>query len=436
MDLYQPSVPDNPLSDNIESEELTAINQAINLANLIASYLNGLGNQDLSKIVISPAFGSIGPVSLIQPGIPPTGPSATLPITILPPIPVPGDFIPVEYLGEDYPYPGDIVSKNLPEEILTGNEVQNYISSLLESVQDNLLDRLTTPGTGVSATVQALIYEREEIRSIASYLESRGRISTDLSSRGLDVPSNILSDSISSLDTKFHNIRSGFSREKNVKNEELTQLTTKQSLDFSVQLESHLMNYHQSFCDLLHENTMAMQRSINEIYRLWLSIYSFYQEAIKQYYQWVVGLAEIKIEYNKSVVLRYAAEVEYFSMQVLSAMNRVTIILKTYEADILRYKSLMDKFVANTKSNIKDLNAEVGGVVGRSNVSVMAADATVATNIDEAQYLVRKMISAGQSASIIASGCLASIKLNASAHTSISGDANSIMQHSSNYKES
>mgnify|MGYP000676898213 CR=1 FL=1 len=162
-----------------------------------------------------------------------------------------------------------------------------YDSALLEGLRSELQRRLAG-GTGLSASVEAAIWDRARSREAESANANVAEVMRTAETRGFSLPSGALAAQLRDAQRTFYGKSAELSRDIAIKQAELEQANVKHALEQGVALEARLIDYANQIeqrtfeaARALADNAIAIYNALVEGYKANLTRYETYASVYK-----------------------------------------------------------------------------------------------------------------------------------------------------------
>jgi len=284
-------------------------------------------------------------LAIALPGNMPDAPSITLPtdltinrtVPVLPTISLPA-------WGETLP----VLDISLPETTLAYVEPA-YTSLLKTAITSNLLDGVNNGGTGLGATVQTAIWNKDIERLSQQKDDDVEEVLAKFSGRGFDMPTGMVAQQVNEVLKEFTNNRSQNSRDVMIKEAEMAFDMSKFFLSTGLNLEQIEIN---------HANNIANRALEAEKAVIQFSIDLFNSKVTKHN-------LDLETYKAKAIEVEVALKVqELILSQYLAEINGVEAGVKIDSTKIANYNAILAKHTVS----IALYEAEIGAVVAQLNI--------------------------------------------------------------------
>ena len=275
----------------------------------------------------------------------------------------------------DTPFPTEEVLL-LPKD-LTFNE-QEYLSTLLDDVKAWLLAGVSTGGTGLGATVEQEIWDRQSERDLQTYRDAVDRKISEWSSRGFTMPNDVIDARLEELDDKFRMTDLDKSREVAIKQAELAQTNTHFIITNSLTLEGMTLGHHENIMNRALDAAKAVVSAGVEILNAQIRRYNANLDAYKTRAITFTELEKQKLEYFLARINKYKTEVE-------AHVARVRGLVDVYQADTNVYGAVVSK--SKAEGDIR---------VAQQQMMVRQSENQLETLLEAAKVNLQKLISQSQ----------------------------------------
>jgi hypothetical protein len=279
------------------------------------------------------------------PGALPDAPSITLPtdLTVDRTVPnIPNISLPA--WGEVLP----TMDISLPE-ITFAYVEPTYVSALKTAIAANLLNGVTYGGTGLGATVQTAIWNKDIERLAQQKDDDVEEVLNKFAGRGFDLPAGMVAQQVNEVLKEFTNKRSQNSRDVMIKEAEMAFDMSKFFLSTGLDLEQIELNHANNIANRALEAEKAVVQFSVDLFNSKVTKYNLELETYKS----KAIEAEIMLKIQELVLSQYLAEI-----------NGVEAGVKIDNAKIANYNAILSKHTVS----IALYEAEIGAVVAQLNI--------------------------------------------------------------------
>lgn len=255
------------------------------------------------------------------------------------------------------------ITQDIPTLDLAAPSIREYVpgslytSSLLQTLQTQLQDRIQNGGTALPPEVETALWNRgrdREYRQVRDALADLERMET----LGFAFPPGVYIDARVKIQTEMGYNSANISREIMIKQAELELTNILKSLDTATQLEGQMINYANSVEQRLFESCKYATQAGIEIYNAQVRSYAAYLDA----YKTKVAIYEAQIRGELAKVEAYKAEIE--AEQAKAQINTALVQQYKTQADVALasvevYKAQIAAI--QSKAEIEKLKVEIFG---------------------------------------------------------------------------
>lgn len=287
-------------------------------------------------------------ISIVVPTKPdkPDIPSVTLGelyAIVLPDIPM------ISFPSIDITPPVYNVSAPVPWSFDIGNVVITD-DPLLQAAITRLTNNINNGGTGLSADVEAAIWQRDLERNEQQIEDSTDKVTTMWAKKGFSLPDGMLAHSLSEIQKEYMNKMLDRTREISIKQAELEQTNLFKSLELTIKLAAELINMLIRYEELVFKGQEATAKFANEYVDIQLKSYMSKVEAYKaiaQTYEMIIRAELAKVEV-------YKAQID--AQKVIGEVNNQTV--QVYSEQLKATSILMDRYKTEVGAMIAELDVE------------------------------------------------------------------------------
>lgn len=272
----------------------------------------------------------------------------------------------------------------VPAVNISGGDIA-YSSALVDNLKSKLNSNITVGGTGLSPTVEANIYARDQERANLELQATRDKIANEWAKRGFNLPDGVLSSQLLAVDLDFLNKRLDVSRDIAIKQAELEQANIFKSIDSAIAIEGQLISFANSMAQRAVDVSKATADALIAVFNADVQRYTVGLEAYKAQ----ATVFESKVRAQLAEVEKYKAEIdagkltqdinlgyiEIYKAQ-LSGINTLyslyntqiassKLLLDNEKGKIEANKMQIDLYVAKVNSKIADYNNYNAQMEGR-----------------------------------------------------------------------
>jgi hypothetical protein len=273
--------------------------------------------------IVNPVMGNVTMGELLS-FLVPSEPVVTLPTFSLNP-PEPLKITPVDYSAIFAGIAADITAD------------KGYDSELINAIQDRLLNNVKNGGTGLSAIVEAAIFDRDKEREEQQLEDTTDKTIKLWAQRGFTLPDGMLAHSLSELQKEYMNKRLDRSRDIAIKQAELEQTNIFKSMEMGISLETEIMKLVMEYDKLILQVNEDVCKFANEYINLQIQVNNNLVEVFKARVQ--IYSALIQAEMAKVEIFR--SEIQAMLGIIQANESTVKLYATQIEAEISRYNGLL-----------------------------------------------------------------------------------------------
>lgn len=242
--------------------------------------------------------------------------------------------------------------------------------ALLTTIQTKLQADLAAGGTGLPASVEELLWRRQEERDRLAHEEAQELIASEWSKRGFDLPDGVLVAALTQSEIDYKNKRMDVSREIAIKQ-----------------------------ADLAFQYSQFIVQQIIALETL------------------MVGAV---VEGNKNLMEEFKANVDGYRVRVQAAIDKLGAFVKVYDTAGGVYKAKADAQAAIAAVDIKAAEAEINAAISQMHLYLKQAELQMKSIDTAAQLKVQAAQGGAQVASQLAAGIFSAVSVQASLSASAS----------------
>ncbi len=231
--------------------------------------------------------------------------------------------------------PGDYINAdllaNLPS-IDTLDPQEDYSSALLSELQTQLLSDVAGGTTGLNASVELAMWERQSERDAQIFSDARDRLMSAWAAQGFALPDNTAAALITDLVTKEANQRTDRSREITTESFKLAVENRKFAITQAIVLESALMQYFMTMADRAVKFLIARTDLAVKVFLGTIEGYKANAEA---------KLADVRlqVETERGKIDAYIAQLNKNKAIAEIAALKLDALVKKYGVDVEAYRA-------------------------------------------------------------------------------------------------
>lgn len=330
---------------------------------------------------------------------------------------------------------------------------------LIQSMWAKLRSNIENGGTGLSAAVEAAIWERDLERNEQTLLDSTDKTTSAWARKGFSLPDGMLAHSLAEVQIEHMNKMLDRSREIAIKQAELEQTNMFKSLEIGqglttrvfellIKMEALAVQAQESTAKFAYDFIDAEIKAYNSQVEGYKAIAQAYEMYIKgelakiEVYkgqlegQKIVGevnaqTVQVYSERQKAVALlieRYKTQVQAMmaEMEVEKAKleankiqfdvwaKKAEVLLENYKGQVEVYKAASSVSVSMADVQARIIDAQVRADVGAAQVSVQSIEGLIRSNDLQQSIAVEAMKAKATAAAAMASGAMAALSAHAS----------------------
>lgn len=268
---------------------------------------------------------------------------------------------------------------------------REYISDLLSHVKAKIDAGVLNGGTGLAASVEDDIYQRDAERNELAVQQNVDRMIDEWSGRGFSLPSGVIVSSVSDIFEKSRMDSLTVSREIRIKQAEMAKEHEQFLITNGISLETVLIAHHDRIMDrALQAATSILQIGIAIIeaqVRLIIGKIDIYKNEL-----------DARIVIEKFKLEKYAQAVVVYSKKIDAIATKANALTNLYQADTAVYSATIQKAeayarlqVAQQEITVRNLqaNLELAGRAAEANMRAYENTANVKIQAAQAGATVR-----------------------------------------------
>jgi len=221
---------------------------------------------------------------------------------------------------------------------------------MVQAILSRLASNITYGGTGLTATIEDAIWNRDLERMEQQLQDSTDKLTSMWAKKGFSLPDGLLANSLSDIQKEYMNKRIDRSREIAIKQAELEQTNIFKSMELGINLSSQLIDMLIKFEELVLRSQEDTAKFANEYIDLQIKTYNSLLDA----YKTTAQVQEILIRANLAKVDLYKAELE--GQQLIMSINKQTV--EVYVEQLRATAVLIDRYKAEVDAMTAELGAE------------------------------------------------------------------------------
>jgi hypothetical protein len=259
---------------------------------------------------------------------------------------------------------------------------------MIQAAITRLAANIETGGTGLSATVEDAIWDREREREEQQLSDTTDKITTAWAKKGWSLPDGLLADSLSEAQVEYLNRNLSRAREIAVEQGKLEQTNIFKSLELSVSLASTLIKMLVDYETLVVGAQESTAKFANEYIDIQIKTYASKVEAYKstaQVHEMIIRAELAKVEVYRAQIegQKLIGDVNTQTVQIYVEKLRATSIL------IERYRTEVQAMTAELegeKLKIESNNLQLDSWAKKANVVVSKYNADIEKFKSETQF--------------------------------------------------
>lgn len=289
--------------------------------------------------------------------------------------------------------------------ISSGNH--SYTSSVITALQQKLLNDLENGGNGINPEIENAIFQREYERSLLTHNETMDRIAAEWSKRGLPLPDGALAAMFMEEEINFTNKRLDVSRDVSIKSFELAQANTHFAIQQAVAMEAQLIGWANNVAERIFRVSEAVVNA--QIAR-----YKVLMDGATAQTQAVIEEARGKIEFNRSLIQQYVAQIDAYKSRIQAEATRIDVLIRSYEGQVGAFKAIADFDISKVGLDIKILEARINQAVANAGLQIKDAELRMKNYEVVSQLKIEAQRGIAQIVSQLVAGALSSVSVSAS----------------------
>ncbi|MFA5346500.1 MAG: hypothetical protein WC294_00015 [Methanoregula sp.] len=231
------------------------------------------------------------------------------------------------------------------------------ISAAITRLKNNIV----YGGTGLSASVEADIWNRDLERNEQQLSDTTDKILSGWAKRGFSLPDGLLAHSLSEVQKEYMNKMLDRSREIAVKQAELEQSNLFKSLELTVNLAFKLVDARTRYAEYVFKGQEATAKFANEYIDLQIKTYNSMLDELKARVQVYEGL----IRSDQLRVSIYKAQIDSELARISPNDQTVKIYAERNQVSIAKYRGVLD----GNQTEAAIYNTEMQGVAIQESVN-------------------------------------------------------------------
>lgn len=225
-----------------------------------------------------------------------------------------------------------------------------YDSSLLDALRATLENRIENGGTGLSASVEDAIWQREHEREELAMQDAMDKVAETWAAKGFSLPDGCLAEQFTQIHTEYMNKRLDRSRDIAIKQAELEQANVLKAIEEAGKLEHVLMTFAMDGFSLAFECSKAVAQASIDVFKSELEKYNIGVQAYRT-----------QCEAYKIIVEGEIAKCEAFKVRI-EGLKAIAMLdesmVKAYEAQIKACTTLVEMYKTDVQANMALIEAE------------------------------------------------------------------------------
>ena len=220
---------------------------------------------------------------------------------------------------------------------------------LVQAIKNKLTSNINEGGTGLSADVEAAIWDRDLERNEQQLIDSTTKVTSMWAKKGFSLPDGDLAHSLSEIQKEYLNRKIDRSREIAIKQADLEQTNLFKSLEIATDLTGKLISMLIAYEDLVFRGQEATARFANEYIDLQIKTYMSMVEA----YRATAQVHETMVRAEIAKVELYKAQIE--AQKVVNEINELTI--KAYAEQVQATLVYIERYKAEVQAMVGEVEA-------------------------------------------------------------------------------
>jgi hypothetical protein len=226
---------------------------------------------------------------------------------------------------------------------------------MVVAVKNRLQNNIVIGGTGLSASVEAAIWQRDLERNEQQLSDSTDKVTSMWAKKGFSLPDGMLAHSLSEIQREYMNKMLDRTREIAIKQADLEQSNLFKSMELAISLTFKLIDGLTKYEELLLRAQEDTAKYANEYIDLQIKAHNGTVEVFKAVVQYQEAL--VRSELTKAEI--YKAQIQ--GALAVATANEATAKVYTaqIEAEVARYKGVIDGNVSLAQMFTAQVNAVV-----------------------------------------------------------------------------
>jgi hypothetical protein len=227
---------------------------------------------------------------------------------------------------------------------------EEYSSSLMTALTNELMGRIQNGGTGLNPAIEQAIWDRARNREDQNAVRSENQVKVEQAAQGFSRPQGSHFAALDQLAQETQNKNADLSREIAIKQAELEQRNIEFAMQTSLSLEQSWLQYHNQVQQRAFEAEKFVQQTALDLYEadikkfgLQLDVYKTYSQAFE---------SRVKAELAKAEVFRTELEAQ----KLIGDINQQKVAL--YEAQLSGIRTSVDIYTAEVGAVKSQIEAE------------------------------------------------------------------------------
>ena len=250
-------------------------------------------------------------------------------------------------------------------------------TTLYSEILSAIMTGLQDGATGLAPAVEQEIYDRALARQAAANTKTYTEIEDYFSSRGFDLPPGAMAGRLQEAASEIERNNLDLNGKIMITQAELAQKNTQFILQMAKDLESVLRDFTSRTNDRSLDYAKAVAANAIALYAENVRAYVAAMEANKAYVEVQVENLKAAIEYNKGLVMLFAAEAEVYGTVVEAKGKKNESLLGAIKAEIDGYDSETRAIAANNDSLVKSWSLKIQNADMQLRAAIAEAESSV-----------------------------------------------------------
>ncbi len=287
--------------------------------------------------------------------------------------------------------------------------------TLVDAVNDKLLDDLINGATGLGAAVETDLWNRNYERDWQAYHDGLDSIADEWSKRGFSLPDGVLANAVTQAGIEFTNKRLDTSRDIAIKQAEMALQNQQFSTSQAIALDAMLTGYMTAVMNLEVQIAGALLSAA----QVMASIHS--------------DIAKVQLDYNRNIVSIYASQIAGWSSELDAVLKKADSQMRKYEGQLRGYEASSNTKLGMARVDVAVQEAGIQTTLAQANFLLKQFEVNLSAYQHEANLRMEAARGGAQVAAQIAAGIFAGV--NVSAHLQASAGVTETFGRSVGFSE-